>query len=389
MSHTATLGKFTAILLSLALSLPMGVTAFADGKSMPPAAYAAKSALLMEESTGQILFEQNSNERLAPASLTKIMGLILIMEAIDSGKLALDQTLTCSEYAKTMGGSEIWLKAGEEMTVDDLLKGLFVASANDVSVVFAEALASTEEGFVNQMNQRAAKMGLKNTHFLNCTGFDEEGHYTSAADVAVMARELLKNSLVKKYSSIWMDTLRGGKTELVNTNRLIRFYRGATGLKTGTTDAAGHCLCATATRDGLSLISVVMGGKTSDIRFEESKKLLDFGFTNYGIFTPEPMSSEILPVKVLRGEEKEILPDSGSLPGAVVKIEDIPKIEQKLELSPSVEAPVEKGQQLGKILLLVEGKEIASYPILSGIDVRRLTFFRSLRLVAIGFLTVN
>lgn len=395
------LARFFAALLAagMLLSLPVRLcadTAAAQTEKSQPSQkqeekkedaapqYTAKSALLMEQSTGQILYEQNSREHLAPASLTKLMDLILIMEAIEKGELTLEQKLTCSEYAKSMGGSEIWLKVGEQMTVDDLLKAVFVASANDAAVVFAEAIASTEEAFVKKMNQKAQEMGLKDTQFVNCTGFDEEGHYTSAADVAAMARELMQYDLVTQYSTIWMDSLRGGETELVNTNRLIRFYQGATGLKTGTTDAAGHCLCATATRNGLSLISVIMGCKTGDVRFEESKQLLDYGFTQYTIYQPQPMEEQMIPVKVLRGEETEVPILCKEMAGTVMKTDDAAKAEQKLELPESVEAPVEAGQQIGKISVLVDGQERCSYPVTAEKGVRKLNFFRSLLLLLKG-----
>lgn len=350
--------------------------------------YTAKGAILMEQSTGQILFAQNCDEQLAPASLTKIMDLILIMEEIQNERLSLDDMLTCSEYAKSMGGSEIWLKVGEQMSVDDLLKALFVASANDAAVVFAEAISSTEEAFVKKMNQKAKDLGLKNTNFVNCTGFDEEGHYTSARDVAIMARELMKYDLVTKYSTIWMDTLRGGETELVNTNRLVRFYKGTTGLKTGTTDKAGHCLCATATRNDLSLISVIMGCQTGDVRFEESKQLLDYGFSEYTLYVPEPIDDQLVPIKVTRGVLGEVSLNCNEQTGTILKIEDIPQIEQKLTLPESVEAPIEEGQEIGKLSILVGEKEVASYPIKAAGKVERLNFWRSFVLLVKGFFDI-
>ena len=264
----------------------LGVAAQEEKKQVAMS-FTARSALLMEQQTGKVLFSQNETQRMAPASLTKLMDLLLIFQQLQSGKLTMEQELTCSAYAKTMGGSEIWLKEGERMTVEELLKALVVASANDAAVVFAEAIASSEEEFVRLMNEKAQQLGLQNTHFVNCTGFDEEGHYTCAQDVAVLAMELMTGygEQLTRFSTIWMDSLRSGETQLVNTNRLIRFYDGATGLKTGTTDAAGHCLCATATRDGLSLISVIMGCKSSDARFEESRQLLDYGFAGFTLYT--------------------------------------------------------------------------------------------------------
>ncbi len=234
--------RLCALGLALCLLAAGSIPAFAEEEKRQVAmSFTAKSVLLMEQQTGQLLFEQNAREALAPASLTKLMDLLLIFEALEDGTLTMDQTLTCSAYAKTMGGSEIWLKEGEQMTVEDLLKALIVASANDAAVVFAEALAATEEAFVQRMNDKAQELGLVNTHYVNCTGFDEDGHYTCAQDVAALARELMVrySEQIIPFSTIWMDSLRGGETELVNTNRLVRFYDGTTGLKTGTTDAAG------------------------------------------------------------------------------------------------------------------------------------------------------
>lgn len=350
--------------------------------------YTAKGAILMEQTTGKILFSQNPDEHLAPASLTKIMDLILIMEEIESGKMDVADKLTCSEYAKSMGGSEIWLKVGEQMTVDDLLKAIFVVSANDAAVVFAEAISSTEEAFVKKMNKKAQDLGLKNTNFLNCTGFDEDGHYTSAHDVAIMARELMKYDLVTKYSTIWMDTLRSGETELVNTNRLIRFYKGTTGLKTGTTDNAGHCLCATATRNDLSLISVIMGCQTGDIRFEESKQLLNYGFSEYTIYVPEPIEEQLLPIKVTRGVQEEVGVTCSYQEGSVLKIEEVSQVQQKLVLPDSIEAPIEQGQEIGKFSLMIGEKEIASYPIKAQTKVERLDFFHSFAMIGKGFFEI-
>ena len=276
--------QLLAVLLAVWMAAAGALGAAAqEEKKQVAMSFTARSALLMEQQTGKVLFSQNETQRVAPASLTKLMDLLLIFQQLQSGKLTMEQELTCSAYAKTMGGSEIWLKEGERMTVEELLKALVVASANDAAVVFAEAIAASEEEFVRLMNEKAQQLGLQNTHFVNCTGFDEEGHYTCAQDVAVLARELMTGygEQLTRFSTIWMDSLRGGETQLVNTNRLIRFYDGATGLKTGTTDAAGHCLCATATRDGLSLISVIMGCKSSDARFEESRQLLDYGFATY------------------------------------------------------------------------------------------------------------
>lgn len=341
--------------------------------------YTAKSALLMEQDTGKVLFAQNETQALAPASLTKLMDLILIYEAIDAGTLSLEQKLTCSPYAKTMGGSEIWLKEGEQMTVEELLKALIVASANDAAVVFAEAIAASEQAFVERMNQKAQEMGLVNTHFVNCTGFDEEGHYTCAQDVAAMARRLMTQygEQITRFSTIWMDSLRDGETELVNTNRLIRFYDGATGLKTGTTDAAGHCLCATATRNGMSLISVIMGCKTSDDRFEESKQLLDYGFSGFTVCQPQLPEGALEPAAVARGEQTQVLPKLEQMPQAVVRREEAEQVEILLEMFPDLQAPIEQGEQIGRAVLRLNGEEIAEQPVTAAESVGKLTFSKS------------
>ena len=378
------------VLVAAVCSTGFSVSAEQTSKSVAMS-YTAKSVLLIEQHTGQTLFEQNPTEALAPASLTKLMNLILICEALDEGVLSLDQVLTCSAYAKTMGGSEIWLKEGEQMTVDDLLKALIVASANDAAVVFAEAIAATEQAFVEQMNQRAEELGLVNTHFVNCTGFDEEGHYTCAQDVATMARALMEqySDLIVPYSTIWMDTLRGGETELVNTNRLVRFYDGTTGLKTGTTDAAGHCLCATATRGNLDLIAVVMGCKTSDQRFEETKQLLDYGFGSFTIYQPDPINDQLLPVTVTRGVKTEVTPSITQLPQAIVRKDQTELIETRVQLSPEVEAPVNQGQVLGKVSLALEGKTLAEEPICASEAVERLTFSKSFQQLLQGLVRMS
>ncbi|MBO5021106.1 MAG: D-alanyl-D-alanine carboxypeptidase, partial [Clostridia bacterium] len=256
----------------------------------------------MECNTGKILYEADSDEKLAPASITKIMSLLLVMEAIDSKELSLETVITASEHACSMGGSQIWLEPGESMTVDELLKATVIASANDACVALGEQIAGSEEGFVALMNERAKELGMNNTTFLNCTGLDADGHLTSAHDVAVMSSELIKHDLIKKYSTVWMDSLRDGNSELVNTNKLVRFYEGTTGLKTGTTGIAKYCLSATAERNGLELCAVVMAGETSDDRFGGAKKLLDYGFANYSFSVLE---SELKDTKVsLKGGVK-------------------------------------------------------------------------------------
>lgn len=384
MKHRFWVRIFSIWLAAVLLVLQFSQTVFADEENKKVAmSYTAKAAYLVEQETGKELFCQNETQALAPASLTKLMDLLLIFEALEKGKLTMDQKLTCSAYAKTMGGSEIWLKEGEQMTVEELLKALIVASANDAAVVFAEALAFTEQGFVDLMNQKAEELRLVNTHYQNCTGFDEENHYTCAKDVAAIARELMLRygEQIIPISTIWMDSLRNGETELVNTNRLVRFYEGTTGLKTGTTDAAGHCLCATATRGGLSLIGVIMGCKNGQTRFEESKQLLDYGFTSFTRCQPENVEKTLQPIPVKRGTQEEVSVKIEKMPQAVVNREDEKNLEVKVELPESVEAPIEEGETVGKVNLLLGDEILSSEPITAAQKVEELTLKTSFQIL--------
>lgn len=335
----------------------------------------ARSAILVEQSTGQVLCEMNADEQMPPASITKIMTLLLVMEAVESGRLSLDEIVTCSPHASSMGGSQIWLEVGEQMSVRDLIKAAAVASANDASTALGEQIAGSEEAFVDMMNQRAQELGMTNTHFVNCTGLDAPKHLTTARDIATMSRMLVEHEMIREYSTIWMDSLRGGETQLVNTNRLVRFYEGATGLKTGTTDGAGSCLSATATRNGLSLVAVSLGSGTSDERFQSARSLLDYGFANYAMVQPPALDDQLVPVKVRGGTEAEVAVVSRAPDGFVVKKGDEKKLEQVIELLPEVEAPVVQGQQLGMVIAKIDGKEIGNYPLEAGCDVPKMTFF--------------
>ena len=331
-----------------------------------------KSAILIEQSTGNVLFEQNADEILPPASVTKIMSLLLIIEAIDSGKISLTDKVTCSENAASYGGSQIWLKPNETMTVDELLKATAVSSANDATVCLAEYVSGSEEAFIKEMNKRASELGMKNTTFKCVEGLDTEGHLTTARDIALMSRELMKHSLIKKYTTIWMDSLRNGETQLVNTNRLIRFYDGATGLKTGTTSKAGSCLSATAERDGLSLIAVIMGAPTSDLRFGTARGLLDWGFANYTSITVTPPNFDTIPVK---GGTKEFCSIEAILPnGIVVKKDEAEMISQLYELPEVLEAPILKGDEISKLKILINNNEYTECPIIASESVAKITF---------------
>lgn len=343
----------------------------------------AKSAILMEPYTGEILYEQNSDEKLPPASITKIMSLLLVMEAIDSGSMSLEDIITASEHACSMGGSQIWLEPGEAMTVDELLKAAVIASANDATVALGEAIAGSEEGFVAIMNERASQLGMTNTTFINCTGLDAEGHITTAHDVAIMSSELIKHQLIKDYSTVWMDSLRDGKSELVNTNKLVRFYQGTTGLKTGTTSGAGYCLSATAQRDGFELIAVIMGGDTSNDRFNGAKKLLDYGFANYSFTTVSPEIDKDLCIPVEKGTAPTVSVKPGEDLGVLLKKTDAANIERTAVLPEKLRAPVKKGDIIGSVDIYVNGTQIGSIDITAAENVDKMSvkiaFFRILR----------
>ena len=370
-------------------ALCLGLGALLAASALPVAAGAlseedltAPSAVLMEASTGKVLFEKNSHEVRACASITKVMTLLLVMEAIDQGRMSLTDTITASEHASSMGGSDIWLEPGETMSADDMVKATVVASANDAAVALAEHLEGTEEAFVQKMNQRAAELGMKDTVFKNCNGLDEEGHVTSAYDVALMSRELIKHEKIFDYTTIWMDTLREGKTQIVNTNKLLKSYNGITGLKTGTTGGAGSCITATAQRDGLSLIGVVLGRATGTERFTDAAALLDYGFSNYMIYTPGLPEEALQPVPVANGMQSQVAVESAAS-GSVLLTKGREKdLKTEVKLSESVEAPVAKGQQLGKIVYTLDGEVLTEYPITAAGDVEQISFFSALGILA-------
>ena len=334
---------------------------------------ACASAVLMEKETGTILFEQNSHDKLEPASVTKVMTLLLVMEAVDSGRLKLEDMVTVSAHAASMGGSQVFLKEGEQMTVNDMLKAVAVVSGNDAAVALAEHIAGSEPAFVERMNQRAAELGMADTNFVNCTGLPAAGHLTSAHDIALMSRELVLNHPnIRNYTTIWMDSIRDGAFQLANTNKLVRFYEGATGLKTGSTDSALYCLSATAERDGMELIATVMKGQTSDQRFESAKAMLNFGFANYTLLDVKP-DQALAPVDVVLGESATVQPvlaDSGRILVDKAAINDVTT---DIRLAGSVEAPVEAGQKLGEMVVSVAGVEQQTIPIVADQPVERLT----------------
>ena len=361
--------KSISLIISIILVFYSIIPTFAvDDKTI-----SAPSAVLIESQTGKILYEKNAHEQRPCASVTKVMTLLLVFEAIDSGKLSLDTIITTSEHAASMGGSDIWLEPNETMSADDMIKATVVASANDAAVALAEQISGSEEAFVGKMNDRAKQLKMNDTVFKNCNGLDEDGHVTSAYDVAVMSRELTKHEKIFDYTSVWIDYLRGGKTQLVNTNKLLKTYKGITGLKTGTTDKAGCCISATATRDGMSLIGVVLGCDNGKQRFADAASLLDYGFANYSVkelSAPEDMP---LSIDVENGMEDELDINCDVNSGFVTGKATADEITSTVDLPESVEAPVKKGQVIGR-LSFRSGDQKRDFDITADSDVEQITF---------------
>ena len=344
----------------------------------------AKSAILMDAATGTILYEQDAHAVLAPASVTKVMTMLLIMEAIDGGQLRWEDTVTASETAAAKGGSQVYLKVGETMTVADMVKSIAVSSANDCACAMAEHLAGSEAAFVEKMNARAAELGMADTHFVNCTGLDDDdsakAHKTSAHDIALMSRELLVNHPdIKNYTTIWMDTIRDGAFGLSNTNKMVRYYPGCTGLKTGFTSAAGYCLSASALREDLELIAVVMGAETSQDRFAACKSLLDLGFATYTRYTPVAQEGAAVPVKLGRADSVALVPQGD--PRLLVEKSKLGTITTEVDLLPQAEAPVEAGQQLGTMTVKAGDEMLAQLPLVAQEAVEKLRWRDLMELV--------
>jgi len=332
------------------------------------------AGILIEANSGQILYEHNIHEQLRPASVTKVMSLLLIMESLDGGKIKLDDKVSCSERARKMGGSQIWLSENEELSVHEMLKAIAVVSANDCTVAMAEYLYGSEEIFVSEMNKKAKILGMNDTTFKNSHGIDEDGHVSSAHDIAIMSKELLtKHPKITEYTTIWMDTLRDGKSQLVNTNKLVRNYAGCTGLKTGSTSLALFNLSTSATRDGLSIIAVIMKGPTSDVRFNEAKKLLDYGFSNFGYKEMAKEGEIIKTVSVIKGINKEVNAVYETTKGALVKKGEEKSIVQNMNVVDNVMAPLKKGDKLGEVSYIANGIEIAKVNIVAGEEVKKLS----------------
>lgn len=365
--------KLISILLSAVLLLCVLPAVRAEGLDVP-----APSAILMDAATGTVLYEKNADEKLPPASVTKIMTLLLVMEALDSGRIGWDDMVTASEAAAAKGGSQVYLEVGEQMSMDEMLKSVVVSSANDCATALAEHVAGSEAAFVEKMNVRAAELGMENTHFVNCTGLDDgenaSEHLTTARDIAIMSRELLTHEEIKKYTTIWMDTVRNGQFGLSNTNKLVRFYEGTTGLKTGYTSTAGHCLSASAERDGMELIAVVLHCESSTDRFRSAKALLDYGFANYALADTQP-EEPMQPVRVILGEESTLTPVLQQTAPILVEKGELAGITKTVTLCQEVEAPVEAGQQLGTLTLSTSTRTLAEIPIIAPQAVEKLTLW--------------
>ena len=333
-------------------------------------------AILIEQKTGKVLYNHNAHEKLRPASVTKVMSILLIMEAIDSGQIALTDKVPCTEDAAGMGGSQIWLEVGEELTVDEMLKAICVVSANDCTVAMADYLCGSQDAFVEKMNQRAKELGMNDTTFKNCHGIDEDGHVTSAYDIALMSRELLNNHpTILNYTTIWMDTLRNGESELVNTNKLIRNYKGATGLKTGSTSVALYNLSASATRDGLSLIAVIMKAPTTAIRFSEAQKLLDYGFSNYQYKDLATRGTVLKEANITKGVNSNVNLIFENDVGFLLKKGEDKNIEQTIDVEENIVAPINAGQKVGEVVYTLNGEELGRTNIVAEKTVEKKTFF--------------
>ena len=379
--------RLIALGLSLALTLPL-LTVRA-GAAEPDVS--APSAILMEEATGEVLYEKNAHERLAPASVTKIMTLLLVMEALESGRIGWDDTVTASAAAAAKGGSQIYLEENEQLPLEEMLKSVVVSSANDCAAALAEHIAGSESAFVQMMNERAAELGMTDTHFVNCTGLDDEPdaaeHLTTAYDIALMSRELLKHEEIKKYTTIWMDTVRNGEFGLSNTNKLVRFYDGTTGLKTGYTSAAGHCLSASAKRGGMELIAVVLHCDSSPHRFESAKALLNYGFANYALITPQP-DEAIGAVPVRLGTQERVTPVLQTDAPVLVDKALAASAKSTVQLAEQVTAPVEQGQTLGMLTVKAGDQTLAEIPLVAPEAIPALTwwdvFLQMLKTIATG-----
>lgn len=369
------LRRLSALALSLAMTLLLfsPLPAAAAQEDNMPLPLSSASALLMEKETGTVLLQQNAHQKLEPASVTKVMTLLLVMEAVDSGRLSLDESVPVSAHAAGMGGSQVYLKEGERLSVSDLIKCVAVVSGNDCAVALAERLSGSESAFVEQMNQKAQALGMEDTHFVNCTGLPAPGHLTSAYDIALMSRQLLLHHPdIRQYTTIWTDSIRNGAFGLTNTNRLIRFYDGATGLKTGFTASAQYCMSAAAQRNGMELIAVVMKAPTTAQRFQDASCLLDYGFANYALLTPQP-EGPLAPIDVLLGQSKTVQPQLQRECRLLVEKAQADQITTRVDLARDVQAPVDPGQTLGEFQVYVGEQLRDTVPIVAAQGVERLS----------------
>ena len=334
----------------------------------------AESYILVEANTGKVLAEKNADEKMPPASMTKIMTMLLLAQKLDSGEISLNDLVTTSDHANSMGGSQIWLNVGEQMSIEDLLKATAINSANDAAVAISEHIAGSEEQFVELMNQKASELGMTGSCFCNASGLDADGHLSTARDIAIMSQELIKYPLIIKYTSKYMDNLRNGKTELVNTNKLVRFYDGCNGLKTGTTDLAKSCLCATATRNDMTLIAVSMGSETSKDRFDACRSLLDYGFSGWELLKPNPDEIDLEAIEVVNGKKDSVSLRVDQAEPILIPKNSSKKVEKKIEMESSIEAPVQEGKCCGRVVYLLGEEEIASYDIVADDDVGKVDF---------------
>lgn len=378
--------KIISFLLSLMLIVPIiHLKSYAEENNELDVK--APSALLMDYETGKILYEKNSHDIRPCASITKVMTLCLIFEAIDSGKIGYDTIVTTSPFAAAMGGSDIWLVEGEQMSVNDLIKAIVVVSANDAAVAMAECVSGSESAFVEEMNKKAQQLGMNDTTFKNCNGLDEEGHLTSAYDVALMSRELMKHDDIYNYTSIWLDYIRDGATQLVNTNKLLKTYDGITGLKTGTTSQAGACISATAQRDSLNLIAVVLGDENTSDRFDDATVLLNYGFANYSSVTPKAPTENVSSVEVQRGMKSEAEVKCDISGRFLMKKGTEENITTEIKLKEDVEAPVQKGQELGRIIYKCDDSVLSEFPIVAVEDVAQINFKDVMGLLFVSFIS--
>lgn len=367
--------KITAIILCFAIMLSFPLIATAKTENSKDEKINAKAVCLMALDTGEVLYEQNEYDELSPASVTKIMSILLIMEALDSGKIKLTDKVTASKNAVAMGGSQIWLEVGEVMTVEELLKAVIIASANDACTALGEYVAGSDVAFVKMMNDKAKELGLKHTNFENCTGLDDtvKAHYSCAYDLAIISREVMRHNTVKKYSTVWLDSLRNGKTELNNTNKLVKSYNGITGLKTGTTSNAGFCVSATASRDGLNLVAVVLGSDTSEHRFDTAAYLLDYGFANYSCQKVKIDKNKISSVKVKNGKIKSVKPCFDKDISLIVP-KGNSNLEYKYNVKKNVNAPLKKGDNLGTVKIFSDNKKIKTVELYAESGVQKVDF---------------